>query len=163
MYVLKARNIKLCTPRTNNVNNPPLLLLNENGDYDASFFVEEEDNCPGYVKLLLAEEKTNCAFLGLCRRISDDKWYLSSSNIKHSLYQKPVNSLIKFDRLSPPCHKRETNGPAHTVYKGDANGHITSLILLQRPKKAQLVFSSASNSLTYPGQLSSSSTKKDAS
>jgi hypothetical protein len=46
------------------------------------FFVEEEDNCPGYVKLLLAEMKTNCAFLALCRRMNDDKRYLSSSTIK---------------------------------------------------------------------------------
>ena len=57
---------------------------------DASFFVEEEDNCPGYVKLLLAEMKTNCAFLGLCRRMNDNKWYFSSSNIKDSFYQKPL-------------------------------------------------------------------------
>ena len=46
-------NIKLYTPRTNNINNHPLLPLHE--DYDACCFVEEDDNFPGYVKLLLAE------------------------------------------------------------------------------------------------------------
>jgi hypothetical protein len=52
--LLTGRNIKLCTPRTNNINNPPLLLLHYNEDYDASCFVEEDDNFPGYVKLSLA-------------------------------------------------------------------------------------------------------------
>jgi hypothetical protein len=124
-FVCTARNIKLCTPRTNNVNNPPLLLLNDNGDYDAYFFVEEEDNCPGYVKLLLAEMKTNCAVLGLCRRMNDDKRYLSNSNIKDLFYQKPVKSLNKFHRFSPPCHKKEINGPANTLYKKNAIGAIS--------------------------------------
>ena len=123
-FVLTARNIKLCTPRTNNVNNPPLLLRNDNGDYDASFFVEEEDNCPGYVKLLLAEMKTNCGFLGLCRRMNDDKRYLSNSNIKDSFYQNLVKLSKNFDRFSPPCQKMEINRPAHTIYKTDALGNI---------------------------------------
>ena len=48
-------NIKLYTPCTNNINNPPVLPLHDNEDYDASFFVEEDDNFPGYVKLSLAE------------------------------------------------------------------------------------------------------------
>jgi hypothetical protein len=94
-FVLKARNIKLCTPRTNNVNNPPLLLLNDNGDYDASFSVEEEDNCPGYVKLLLAEMKTGFAVVRLCRRMNDDKRYFSSnSGWLLTLFVRGVHSLI---------------------------------------------------------------------
>jgi len=35
--LLTARNIKLCTPRTNNINNHPLLSLHDNEDYDAFF------------------------------------------------------------------------------------------------------------------------------
>jgi hypothetical protein len=76
-----GRNIKLYTPRTNNINNPPLLLLDENEDYDASCFVEEDDNFPGYVKLSLAEVKTDCVFLDYCPRMNDDKLYLSNSGV----------------------------------------------------------------------------------
>ena len=49
-FLVSVRNIKLCTPppRTNNINNPALLFLHYNEDYDASFFVEEDDN---FVKL----------------------------------------------------------------------------------------------------------------
>ena len=126
-FVLTARNIMLCTPRTNNVNNPPLSLPNDNGDYDVSFFVEEEDNCPGYVKLLLAEMKTNSAFLGLCRRMNDGKRYLSNSNIKDSFYEKSVRSLKKFNRFYPPCEKIEIKGPAHTFYRRDALGQIDKI------------------------------------
>jgi hypothetical protein len=49
--LLTLRNIKLYTPRTNNINNHPLLPLHDNEDYDACCFVEEDDNFPGYVKL----------------------------------------------------------------------------------------------------------------
>jgi hypothetical protein len=37
-------NIKLYTPRTNNINKPPLLPLDDNEEYVASCFVEEDDN-----------------------------------------------------------------------------------------------------------------------
>jgi len=48
------RDFKLYPSRTNNVNNPSPLLLHDNEDYVASFFVEEDDNFPGYVKLARA-------------------------------------------------------------------------------------------------------------
>ena len=35
--LLTGRYIKLYTPRTNNINNPPLLLLRYNQKYDVSF------------------------------------------------------------------------------------------------------------------------------
>ena len=35
--LITARDIKLYTPRTNNINNPPPLQLHDNEDYDASF------------------------------------------------------------------------------------------------------------------------------
>ena len=77
--LLTLRNIKLYTPRTNNINNHSLLPLRENEDYDACCFVEEDDNFPGYVKLLLAELKTNCAYLNHCTRMNVGKLCLSNS------------------------------------------------------------------------------------
>ena len=50
------RDIKLCTRNENNISKT---LIYDNEDYVASFFVEEDDNFPGYVKLSLAEVKTN--------------------------------------------------------------------------------------------------------
>ena len=44
--LLTGRHIKLYTPRTNYINNPPLLLLRYNQKYDASFSVEEDDSFP---------------------------------------------------------------------------------------------------------------------
>jgi hypothetical protein len=35
--LLTLINIKLCTPRTNNINNHPLFPLHDNEDYDAFF------------------------------------------------------------------------------------------------------------------------------
>ena len=77
--LLTLRNIKLYTPRTNNINNHSLLPLHDNEDYDACCFVEEDDNFPGYVKLLLAELKTNCAYLNHCTRMNIGKLYSSNS------------------------------------------------------------------------------------
>ena len=67
-FLLTYSHIKLYTPRTNSINNPPLfpLPLHDNEDCDASCFVEEDDNFPGYVKLPLAEVKINCAYLKNC-------------------------------------------------------------------------------------------------
>ena len=56
-------DIKLYTPRADNINNTPPLLLHGNEDYDASYFVEEDDNFPGYVKLSLAEVNTSSALI----------------------------------------------------------------------------------------------------
>ena len=70
-FLLPYSHINLYTPRTNIINiinNPRLfpLPLHDNEDYDASCFVEEDDNFPGYVKLPLAEVKINCAYLKNC-------------------------------------------------------------------------------------------------
>ena len=61
-FLFTHGNIKLYTPRTKNINNAPLLLLHDNEEYDASFFVED-DNFQGYVKLPLAELKTTSVYL----------------------------------------------------------------------------------------------------
>ena len=112
-------NIKLCTSPTNNVNNPSLLLQDDNEEHDVSFFVVEEDNCPGYVKLLLAEVKTNCAYVyvACCKRMDDNKCYLSNSKMKDLIYKKVPNSF--------PIREREIHGPAHTIYKTDFMGNIS--------------------------------------
>ena len=117
-----TRKIKQYTPRKNNINNPPLLLLHDNEEYGASFLVEEDDNFPGYVKLSLVEMET-CTFLDLCRRMSDDKQYLSNSIKMVSFYDQPVKSSKNFEGLSPPCQKREINRPIHTIHATDRLGH----------------------------------------
>jgi hypothetical protein len=73
--LLTLNKIKLYSPRTNNINNHPLLPLHDNEDYDACCFVEEDDNFPGYVKLSLAEANPNSVYLDQCRRMNDDKLY----------------------------------------------------------------------------------------
>ena len=97
-FLLTNRNIKLYTPRTNNIN-PPLLLLHDNKEYDASCFVEEDDKFPGYVKLSLAEVKTDCVYLDHCKRMNDDKLYLSNSVILDS-FCEPLIKLSKDDYIS---------------------------------------------------------------
>ena len=102
------------------VNNTPLLVLHNNADYDASFFVED-DNFQGYVKLSLAELKTNCVYLDYCTRINDDKLYLSNSMIMNSFCKRLVKSLdncIPF-LFSDTCPKKNINGPAHSVHGKD--------------------------------------------
>jgi hypothetical protein len=108
-FVTTSRHIKLYTPRTNNINNPPLLQLDDNEEYDVSCFVEEDDNFPGYVKLSLAEGKTNRAFLDLCRRMKDNKLYLPHSIIMDLFHDQ----LVKI------------NGPAHTIHIKDLLGYST--------------------------------------
>ena len=128
-----GRNIKLYTPRTNNINNPPLLLLDDNEDYDASCFVEEDDNFPGYVKLSLAEVKTDCVFLDYCTRMNDDKRYLSNSGVMDEFYKqlaKPMKDCIipfKWTRAIDPCQPIYINGPAYTVYRKNDRGLITNV------------------------------------
>jgi hypothetical protein len=72
----------------NNIKNPPLLLLHDNEDYVASFFVEEDEDFQGYVKLSLAEVKTKY-YVSLVHdtRMYDDKCYLTNSRIMKLLYQ----------------------------------------------------------------------------
>jgi hypothetical protein len=122
-FVFTDRNIKLHTPRTNNVNNPPLLLLDANDEYDASFFVDEDDKYPGYVKLSLAEIKTNCTLLDHCTRMNDDKQYLSNSIAMDSTYDQLTKIMKKNARFSPPWQTIDINGPAHTIHKKDFIGH----------------------------------------
>ena len=123
--ITTSRYIKLYTPRTNNINNPPLLQLDDNEDYGISCFVEEDDNFPGYVKLSLAEGKTNRAFLDLCRRMKDNKPYLPNSIIMDLFYDQLIKSSKKLDRFSTLCQTREINGPAHTIHTKDLLGYIT--------------------------------------
>jgi hypothetical protein len=117
-FVFTARKIKLYTPRTNKINIPPLLLLHDNEDYDASFFVEEDDNFPGYVKLSLAEIKSNCTVLNHCRRMNDDKLYISNSIMMDFLHGKHVTLFKKFGRILPPWQ----DGPSLSSHIKDYNG-----------------------------------------
>ena len=120
-----TRKIKLYTPRTNTINNPPLLPLHDNEDYDASFYVEEDDNFPGYVKLSLAEMKTNCVYLDHCRKMNDDKLYLANSVIIDSQYELFVKSSSSKEEYIPfhsnkvlgPYRKGEKTGPAFEIHQ----------------------------------------------
>ena len=67
-------------------------MLHENEGYDARFFVED-DNCQRYVKLSLAELKTNSVYLDYCTRMNDDKLYLSNSMIMNSFRKRLAQSL----------------------------------------------------------------------
>ena len=71
----RVRDIKLYTLCTNNINFPPLLPLHDSEDYDACCFVVEVENFPGYVKLSLAEMKTNSIYLNHFTRMNDGKQY----------------------------------------------------------------------------------------
>jgi len=117
-----TRKIKLCTPRTNNINNPPLSLLSGNEYYDAFFFIKEDNNFPGYVKLSLAEAKTKFVYLHHCTRMNDDKLYLSNSMIMNSFCKRLAQSLdncipLFSFRFMPK--KKYINGPAHSVHGKD--------------------------------------------
>ena len=78
--------IKLYTSRANNINNPLLLPLHDNADYTASFFVVEDDNFPGYVKLSLME--------GNCTNMNDDKtvfkWHARNVYFDEQFYHKKL-------------------------------------------------------------------------
>jgi hypothetical protein len=124
------RNIKLCPPRRSNINNPP--LLHDNEDHDASFFVEEGEEFPGYVKLSLAKEKTNCVYVDRCKIMYDDKWYLSNSRIMEVFNQPTAKGRqdsikLEVDQILELCEKRDINGPAHTNYFGNRIGFITKI------------------------------------
>ena len=115
------RYFKLYTPGEIITNNPP----NDNVDYDASFLVEEDDNFPGYVKLSLAEVKTNCVYLVHCTRINDEKLYLLNYMIMNSFCKglyKSSDDYMPFV-LSDSSPKRDINGPAHSVYGKDPWGY----------------------------------------
>jgi hypothetical protein len=102
--LLTLRNIKLYTPRTSNINNHPLLPLHDYEEYDACYFVEEDDNFPGYVKLLLAKLKTNCAYLNHCTRMNVGKLYLSHSMVMDSLYWVgPIVRYMPTDLFQRTC------------------------------------------------------------
>ena len=121
-FLLTDRRIKLYTPRTSNTNNPPLLLLDANEEYDASFFVEEDDNFPGYVKLSFAEVKTNSLDLIHYTIMYENKLYLSNSMMMGSLYEELVKQMkgciirIKLDRSLDTWQQIYINGPAHTLH-----------------------------------------------
>jgi hypothetical protein len=123
--LLTLINIKLCTPRTNNINNHPLFPLHDNEDYDAFFFVEEDDNFPGYVKLSLAEVKTNCVYLKCCTRMNDGKLYLSNSMMMDSLYKKTGEDSIIPIEMHPMLETyQQINGPSRTFYNKLYKGRV---------------------------------------
>jgi hypothetical protein len=120
--LLTGRNIKLSSPCTNNINHPPLLLLDDNEDYDVCCFVEEDDNFPGYVKLSLAEVKRNCAH---CTRIYDDKQYVPNSFVMGGVQAILANPMthsipLEFDRSLN--QQININGPAQTVHNDEYRG-----------------------------------------
>jgi len=118
--LLTGRNIKLSTLCTNNINNPRMLLLFDNEDYDVCCFVEEDDNFPGYVKLSLAEVKTNCVH---CTRIYDDKLYVSNSFVMggiHTILANPLTHSIPLEFDCSLSQQININGPAQTVH----NDHV---------------------------------------
>ena len=116
-------------PRTNNINNHPLLTLHDSEDYEACCFVEEDDNFPGYAKLSLAEVKTNSVYLNHSTRINDGKLYLSNSKTMDSLCNtlvKPMTDYIipiELEQSLDTCQLIYVNGPAHTLYNKDNRGH----------------------------------------
>ena len=111
-------NIKLYNPRAHNIINVLLVLLQHIEEHYPSFFVEEDDNFPGYVKL--AQVKTNCVYLDHSS-MDDDKLYLSNSRMMDWL----IDGLLKLSKASVPINfhsyldvmkKCDTHGPAHTFY-----------------------------------------------
>ena len=130
-----TNNIKLCTPRTNNINNPPLILLHDNEDFDASCFVEEDENFPGYVKLSLAEVKTNSVYLDHCRRMNDGKQYLSNSVIIDSFCEPfiklSIDGQIPFLSSQGPFQKGDRTGPAHAVHHKGCSGTTTKTDIVE--------------------------------
>jgi hypothetical protein len=126
--LLTLINIKLCTPRTNNINNHPLFPLHDNEDYDAFFFVEEDDNFPGYVKLSLAEVKTNCVYLKCCTRMNDGKLYLSNSMMMDSLYKKTGEDSIIPIEMHPMLETyQQINEPSRSFYNKLYKGRVQSV------------------------------------
>jgi hypothetical protein len=127
------RSIKLFTPRTNNTDNPTPSLLHDNVDYDASFYVEEDDNFPGYVKLLFAEVKSNSDYLHHCRRIND-KMYFSNSAMMIDLSEPYDTSSTSYTDALPEVRRfidtlteKHINGPAQTNHLKSDNGFITKI------------------------------------
>ena len=113
-FLFTVSNIKLYTPCTNNISNPPLLPRLDN----ASFVVEEDDNFPGY------------AYLDHFTSMKGDKLYLSNSRVMDILYEPLVKSpktyflgefKFKFQTYIFCDQKMDKNGPAYTIhYKGNA-------------------------------------------
>ena len=113
---MKHRYLKLNTPCGNITDNHP----HDNEDYDASFFVEEDDKFPGYVKLSLAEVKTNSVYLDRCTIMYDDKLNLSNSMIMDSVYKRLVKTCIddipvEYYRFIESFQIMDINGPAQTI------------------------------------------------
>ena len=126
--LITGRYVKLYTPRTNNVNNPTPLLLDDNAEYVASFFAEEDVNFPGYVKLSLAEVKANYLDVIHYTIMKDDKLYLSNSmmmEILHKQLTKPMKDFIipvKMDRSLDTWQEIYIKGPAHTFHNKNNEG-----------------------------------------
>jgi hypothetical protein len=115
-----VRDIKLYTLRTNNINNPPLLPLHDSEDYAACCFVVEDENFPGYVKLSLAEMKTNSIYLNHFTRMNDGKQYLPNSMMMDYSYKQVKIMRDTFisselEHSQDICQGIYINGPAHTI------------------------------------------------
>ena len=125
--------LELYTLRTNNINNPPLLPLHDSEDYAACCFVVEDENFPGYVKLSLAEMKTNSIYLNHFTRMNDGKQYLPNSMMMDYSY-KQVQIMTETFSSSELEHSQDIfqgiyiNGPAHTIDNKE-NGLLNGRIL----------------------------------
>ena len=107
----KVRHIKLYTPPTNNINIP----LNPNEDYDASFFVNEDDNFPGYVKLSLVEVSDYSPLIQFTIK-NDGKLYFSNSMIMDYILKHQTKLPKMLGRLFDSSPIREIHGPAITTH-----------------------------------------------
>jgi hypothetical protein len=115
--LIRKGTIKLYPPHKNNVNSPLPLPIHDNEDYVVSCFVEEDDNFPGYVKLLLAEVNGT--------DIIDDKVYLPNyvgMNVFNMTKPSKSSTQNDFDTLLDACQKRDINGPPHTLHLKTRSG-----------------------------------------
>jgi hypothetical protein len=102
--------------------------MHENEDYDLYCLVEEDDNFPGYVKLSLAEEKNDYVYLDHCRRMNEDKLYLSNSMMRDIITSFTLNILYQAVRglivCFMPGYERDRRiwphfvmNAIHTIYR----------------------------------------------
>ena len=108
------RNIKLCNARAHNIINLLPVVQQNIEERHISVFVEEDDNFPGYVKLV---ELKNIYMHLKHGSMDDDQLYLSNSIILNILNELPIllkdafptDLWLSFDA----CKKADIHGPAH--------------------------------------------------
>jgi hypothetical protein len=115
--LIRTRRIKLYPLHKKNIDNPLPLPVHDNEDYVCSCFVEEDDNFPGYVKLISpevngADKKDKQVYI-------QNSWGMISSSMT-----KPSQSSIPndFDTLLDARQKGDINGPAHTLHSKTQSG-----------------------------------------